>query len=79
MIITFCLAFQYPTPIVVCTSPVFKHIIRLLTGLHVADTVLLFSKKHCDYFNRSESPLSRLKVSTTKLLSARLSFEKVED
>lgn len=76
MVITFCLAFQYPSPIVVCRSPVLKHIIRLLTGLHAADTVRLFSKKHCDYFNRSESLLSSLKVSTAMLPSARLSLKK---
>lgn len=36
--------------------------------------LLLFSKKHCDYFNGSESLLSSLKESGVMLLSACLSL-----
>lgn len=73
VIIMSCHVFQYPTPIV-CRPPVLKHIIRLLIGLHVADTVLLFLKKHCDYFNQSELLLSALQVS--EVLSAGLCSRK---
>ena len=37
--------------------------------------LLLFSEKHCDYFNRSEPLLSSLKVSAAMLLSVRLSLK----
>lgn len=59
--ITVFLAFQYPTPIVIRRPPALKHIITLLVGFHVTDTVLLFFKKHCDYFNQSESQPFTLK------------------
>lgn len=73
MVIKPCLAFQYPTLIVVSGPPFLKGIITLLTGFHAADTVLLFSERPCDYFNQSESLLTTPKVSPAVVLSARTS------